>query len=133
MLEAVAKARRSGGMKRKAAAATETTTAASAPSARRVLIIGSEALPFSKTGGLADVLGALPAALARLGWDVTVAVPKYRGTADGTLLERFPVTVGGFTRDVSFVEAPLGDGARAWLVDCPDLFDRDALYGAGGV
>jgi starch synthase len=102
-------------------------------SPRRVLIIGSEALPFSKTGGLADVLGALPAALARLGWDVTVAVPKYRGVADGTLLERFPVTVGGFTRDVSFVEAPLSDGARAWLVDCPDLFDREALYGVGGV
>ena len=99
---------------------------------RRVLIIGSEALPFSKTGGLADVLGALPAALARLGWDVTVAIPKYRGGADGTLLERFPVTVGGFTRDVSFIEAPLDDGARAWLVDCPDLFDRDALYGTGG-
>ena len=42
----------------------------------RVLMIGSEALPFAKTGGLADVLGALPPALARLGWDATVALPK---------------------------------------------------------
>ena len=40
-----------------------------------VLIIGSEALPFAKTGGLADVLGALPSALARLGWDVTLVLP----------------------------------------------------------
>src|SRR6266850_2061190 len=67
-----------------------------------VLIIGSEAQPFAKTGGLADVLGALPPALARLGWNVTLALPRYRG-----------------------VEA----GARAILIDCPDLYDREALYG----
>ena len=51
--------------------------------AASVLIIGSEALPFAKTGGLADVLGALPPALARLGWDVTVALPRYRGVDGG--------------------------------------------------
>ena len=49
------------------------------PPRRSVLIIGSEAVPFAKTGGLADVLGALPAALARLGWSVTLMVPRYRG------------------------------------------------------
>src|SRR5262245_55660157 len=122
MLRTVAKARRSGGMKRKLAATVETTATTLTPTPRRVLIIGSEALPFAKTGGLADVLGALPAALARLRWDVTVAIPKYRGVAGGSVLEQFPVTVGGFTRQVTFVEAPLGDGARACLVDCPDLF-----------
>src|SRR5437764_9046356 len=91
-----------------------------APSDRpEVLLIGSEAQPFAKTGGLADVLGALPSALARLGWDVTVALPRYRGVSDGTLRETFPVSVGGFTRDVGFYDAPLGDGARALLVDCP--------------
>lgn len=95
---------------------------------RRVLIIGSEAQPFSKSGGLADVLGTLPPALARLGWDVTFAVPRYRGGSTGSIVAQFPVTVGGFKRDVAFGEAPLGDGARAWLVDCPDLFDREALY-----
>ena len=61
---------------------------------RSVLMIGSEAVPFSKTGGLADVLGALPAALGRLGWDVTVALPRYRGVTAGTLVERVPVSVG---------------------------------------
>src|SRR5882757_6128124 len=98
-------------------------------SSRSVLIIGSEAQPFAKTGGLADVLGALPPALARLGWDTTLALPRYRGVAAGVRLETFPVTVGGYTRDAAFYEAPLADGARALLVDCPDLFDRDALYG----
>src|SRR6266508_1327582 len=95
---------------------------------RSVLIIGSEAQPFAKTGGLADVLGALPAALARLGWDVTVALPKYRGVSAGTLVETFPITVGGYVRDGGFFDAPVADGARALLVDCPDLYDREGLY-----
>src|SRR6266540_1865739 len=107
---------------------------ASAPEAvarqRRVLFVGSEAMPFAKTGGLADVLGALPPAVARLGWDVTVAIPKYGGMRQGTEIDRFPVTVGGFTRDVGFVDVPLSDGARALLVDCPDLYERAGLYGA---
>ena len=96
-----------------------------------VLIIGSEALPFAKTGGLADVLGALPPALARLGCDVTLALPKYRGISAGRESERFAMTLGGYTADVGFVEAPLADGARALLVDCPDLYDREGLYGIG--
>jgi starch synthase len=94
-------------------------------------MIASEALPFSKTGGLADVLGALPLALAKLGWLVTVVSPKYRGVDAGTLVDRFPVGVGGFTRDVGFHEVALGEHVSAVLVDCPDLFDRDALYGIG--
>src|SRR6185503_14238580 len=92
--------------------------------ATSVLIIGSEAVPFAKTGGLADVLGALPPALARLGWDVTLALPKYQGIVADRLREHFPVTVGGYSADVQFFEAPLGDGARAILVDEPGLYDR---------
>jgi starch synthase len=99
---------------------------------RSVLMIGSEAQPFAKTGGLADVLSSLPSALARLGWDVVVALPKYRGVSAGVLADEFPVTVGDYTRDVRFFEAPLADGACALLVDCPDLFDRDGVYGAHG-
>jgi starch synthase len=100
--------------------------------ARRVLIIGSEALPFAKTGGLADVLGALPSALARLGWDVTLVLPRYRAIAAGDLVERFTVTVGGYIADARFYEAALDDSARAILVDVPDLYDRDAIYGVTG-
>jgi starch synthase len=96
-------------------------------------MIGSEAVPFAKTGGLADVLGALPPALARLGWDVTLALPRYRGVTAGTLIERVPVSVGGYTRDVGLFDAPLADGARALLVECPDLYDRESLYAEGTV
>jgi starch synthase len=94
-----------------------------------VLLIGSEAHPFAKSGGLADVLGALPRALARLGWSATVALPRYRGIVAGAPVERMPIAVGGFTHDVVYFEAQMGDGARALLVDCPELFDRGALYG----
>jgi starch synthase len=100
----------------------------STPSA---LIIGSEAVPFVKTGGLADVLGALPPALASLGWDVTLVLPRYRGVDAGSLVERFPISVGGYTADIGFFEAPLG-GARAILVDCPDLYHRDEIYAPRG-
>src|SRR5215467_10621019 len=97
---------------------------------RSVLIIASEMQPFAKTGGLADVLGALPLALARLGWDATVVLPRYRGITAGTRVEAFPVSVGGFVRAVGFDEASVADGARAILVDCPDLYDREAFYGS---
>src|SRR5215470_98002 len=99
---------------------------------RSVLAIGSEAVPFAKTGGLADVLGALPPAIARLGWAVTLVLPRYRGVDSGSLVDTFPVSVGGYTRDVGFFEAPLADGVRAVLIDCPDLYDRDELYAPRG-
>src|SRR5213593_166793 len=98
------------------------------PAPPSVLIVGSEAVPFAKTGGLADVLGALPLALARLGWRVTVALPRYRGVDDGTEVARFTMPVGGSVLDVGFFEAPLASGARAILVDCPAVYDREGPY-----
>src|SRR6476620_2777633 len=97
-------------------AETERFAAPEMPGAPAVLMIGSEALPFSKTGGLADVLGALPQALARLGWNVTVVLPRYRGTAAGTLVDRMALRIGGYQTDARFFEAPMGDGARAILI-----------------
>ena len=49
-------------------------------------MIASEAQPFSKTGGLADVATALPKALGRLGHDVTLITPRYRGVTDGPVV-----------------------------------------------
>src|SRR5580700_1427483 len=100
---------------------------------RWVLMIASEALPFAKTGGLADVIGALPRALARLGWDVTVALPRYRGITSGSLVLQLPLTIGGVTRAIGIFEEPVAEGVRALFVDCPELYDRAELYGEGGV
>ena len=97
----------------------------------RIVMIASEAQPFSKTGGLGDVAGALPRALGRLGHDVTVVTPRYRGIASGPSVSA--VTVGFAGRPVTgdLVEMALAEGVRAVLVDCPLLYDRAGIYTDG--
>lgn len=95
-----------------------------------VLMVTSEARPFAKTGGLADVCGALPLALARLGHRVTIVLPRYRGTdVDGTHAMSVDVPLGMNHYPVRFIEHPLADGVTAVLVEAPGLYDRDGLYG----
>lgn len=97
-----------------------------------VLQIASEALPFSKTGGLADVTAALSLALERLGHRVTLVMPRYRCVAvSGAPVREGAVVLGGRRFDVTYFEHPLGERARAILVECPELYDRDGLYGIG--
>src|SRR5580765_7792067 len=102
------------------------------PAQRSVLMIGSEALPFSKTGGLADVLGALPVALARLGWQVTLVVPRYRGVTAGVEVGRLRLDVGGYHTEVGLFEEALPGGVRVLLVDEPRLYDRESYYAVNG-
>ena len=52
----------------------------------RILFVASEGLPFSKTGGLADVVEALPKALVAQGHEVAVVLPRYRGTKAGAVV-----------------------------------------------
>jgi starch synthase len=96
-----------------------------------ILMVGSEALPFSKTGGLADVLGALPLALGRLGHRVTLVTPKYRDVQAQGVARTIQMSGVGVA-DTQLIEQPLAENVRAVLVDRPELFDRDSLYGAGG-
>jgi starch synthase len=95
-------------------------------------MIASEAYPFSKTGGLADVASALPKALGRLGHQVTLVTPRYRGVESGTVVDRSVVEVAGTRFDVAFGELPLGPGARVLLLDVPPLFDRAGIYNEDG-
>ena len=96
----------------------------------RVLMVASEGEPFAKTGGLADVLGALPRALVRLGHEVDVVMPRYRGI-EAEPIGRVTVTLGGMVVDAAILAATR-DGVRTVFVDHPDYFDRDYLYGASG-
>ena len=93
-------------------------------------MVTPEARPFAKTGGLADVCGALPLALARLGHRVTVVLPKYRGTetsgGEGTAAD---VPFGLHSYPVTFIEQRVTEGVNAVLVEAPALYDRDGLYG----
>ena len=97
-----------------------------------IVMIASEAVPFAKTGGLADVLGALPRALARLGHQVTLCLPRYRGAPPGEVAGEFDVSLSGRTLRPRFERHEVATGVGAVLVDCPALYDRDALYGIGG-
>src|ERR1700690_3741475 len=101
----------------------------------RILMVASEASPFAKTGGLGDVLGALPAALARRGEDVAVVLPLYRAAKIGLhqrILSNVPLTMGPHQLFAS-VDKPIYDGVRDYFVDCPRLYDRAGIYGEGVV
>ena len=91
-------------------------------------MIASEAQPFSKTGGLADVATALPKALGRLGHDVTLVTPRYRGITAGSLVDRVSLEVAGHRLSANVYEEALGPGARVLLLDCPELYDRSGIY-----
>jgi starch synthase len=93
-------------------------------------MITPEARPFAKTGGLADVAGALPPALARLGHRVTVVLPKYRGVGVEGTGTAADIPFGDARYPVRFLEHPLSDRVDAVLIDAPDLYDRDGLYGS---
>jgi len=102
------------------------------PGNLRILMIASEAQPFSKTGGLADVVAALPKALGRLGHDVTVVTPRYRGAPEGPVAGAVSLEIAGYRFRARLLEHPLGPGARALLLDCPELYDRAGIYYEAG-
>src|SRR5688572_2029569 len=96
----------------------------------RILMVASEAIPYAKTGGLADVLGALPAALARLGHAVDVVIPRYRGITVGEPIGRVTVAMAGRLVDAAIV-AHHAAGVRMLFIDQPHYFHREFLYGVG--
>jgi starch synthase len=101
----------------------------------RILMVAAEAAPFVKTGGLADVLGALPAALAQRGEEVAVVLPRYRVAqiaADERILSDTPLWVGP-RRFVVSIDQVVHGGVRYFFVDCPALYDRPGIYNDGGV
>ncbi len=99
-----------------------------------VFVVTSEAHPFAKTGGLAEVAAALPDALGRLGHTVTLVVPRYRGVdAAGAETTRASVRLGSRVHEVAFHAKAVSPGVTAVLVDIPELFDRRGLYGEDGL
>ncbi len=101
----------------------------------KILVAASEAVPFCKTGGLADVVGALTQRLGELGHDVCLFLPKYRAIRAAPL-------EGGMTR---WIKVPFAGGAAdvglrflhrhgvsVYFVDYPLFFDREGLYGNAG-
>ena len=99
----------------------------------KVLFVASEAAPFIKTGGLADVMGALPKALQALGIEPALVIPNYEGV--GEEYKNAMETVFEGSVDLSWRNQYLGvkklvqDGIPVYFIDNEYYFKRDKLYG----
>lgn len=104
----------------------------------KILLAGSELTPLARTGGLGDVLEALPAALEAEGHEVSVVLPCYRGLlADRKLRPRntgvkLGVQIGGKRVEAEIFEAKTVEGVQLFLVRQDEYFDRAGLYGEDG-
>jgi starch synthase len=99
----------------------------------RILFVASEGLPFSKTGGLADVVEALPKSLVAQGHDVAVVLPRYRTTQiKNVVIKSLTVPMGTSLRFPAIADGGRLAGVQYFFVDDPQYFDRDQLYGVGG-
>ena len=98
----------------------------------RVAFISSEVVPFAKTGGLADVAGALPKALRKHNVDAVIILPLYqqvdRNLLSNKVIENVPIDWRGHTRLTRVFQSDAA-GAPAYLVDAPEYFSRSTIYG----
>ncbi|HEX7446934.1 MAG TPA: glycogen/starch synthase, partial [Pirellulales bacterium] len=103
-----------------------------------ILLAASEAVPFAKTGGLADVVAALPAALERLGHRAVVFLPGYRGAlGGGQAIEpthvRVSVPIGSKTVEGTLLKSRLPDSqVDVYFIKQDEYYLRDELYGVNG-
>ncbi|MBV9343977.1 MAG: glycogen synthase [Gammaproteobacteria bacterium] len=101
----------------------------------RICLLASEVAPLSKTGGLADVAGALGKVLSAEAHDVRLFTPAYSsidlracGARPVPALQKLQLSVGTHSFTYAVLAAELPGGAPAYLIDCPALFARPTLY-----
>jgi len=100
----------------------------------KILFAAAEVVPFAKTGGLADVAGALPKVLAEQGHDVRIVMPRY-GSIDGAkyglrpVTEPFPIPHGKEEIQISIEQSDAIEGVPTYFIRNDYLYDRDSLYG----
>ena len=103
-----------------------------------ILMVASEAIPFAKTGGLADVVGSLPVELSRLGHRVSLMLPAYRQAMNcGQPIEptglSLDIPIGNKIVSGSLLRSVLPDSnVPVYLVQQDEYFDRDELYRHAG-
>ncbi|HEU5349735.1 MAG TPA: glycogen/starch synthase, partial [Ktedonobacterales bacterium] len=100
----------------------------------RVLVVAAEAVPYVKTGGPADVIGALPQALRKLGHDVRLALPLYKSIDPErwhlkTVSDELAVPISQRSEQVRVREVADPDGMPVYFIDAPHYFQREKLYG----
>lgn len=101
----------------------------------KIAFAASECVPFAKTGGLADVVGALGPELAKLGHQVTTWLPFYprvRQHISGEpeyIIRSITIPFLHYNRFAGIIDGGKRDGVQFYFVDCPELFARPELYG----
>ena len=104
----------------------------------QVVFAASECTPFAKTGGLADVVGALPRELVKLGHEVSVFLPfysrvrKHIAGEPKNAIRSLTIPFRFYNRFVGVVDGGRRDGVQYYFIDSPELFDRKELYGPSG-
>lgn len=100
-----------------------------------IVFAASECVPFAETGGLGDVVGALPAELVKLGHEVTVYIPLYAAVRPhikgqwNYAVRSITIPFEYYNRFVGIVDGGQRGGVQYYFVDCPEMFDREGLYG----
>jgi starch synthase len=103
----------------------------------KIMFVGSEAVPFAKTGGLGDVIGALPKPLQALGCDIRVILPKYQDIPEAYKKEMQKHITAEWTMQLGWRQQYCGiqqldmDGITYYFVDNEYYFKRGGLYGYG--
>jgi len=87
----------------------------------RIAMMASEAVPFAKTGGLADVIGALPLALEYCGHEIIVIIPAYKCISEAKL------KITRVSRDIT--SSVIGKNIKVFFIENKSYFNRDGLYG----
>jgi starch synthase len=103
----------------------------------RILLASSEVHPYSKTGGLADMVACLGKALNRLGHDITILTPLHRGIADAyrdlkRVTPDLMIPLGHRRVPAELWSRQVAVGERVLFVGQPEYFDRPALYTQNG-
>src|SRR5258708_34477284 len=98
-----------------------------------IVFAASECAPWAKTGGLADVVSALPRTLAKFGHKVSVFIPYYRQVAQAVpnppgVLQSVTIPFPLYNPLARILDRPVGAPGQTSFVGCPQLFDREKLY-----
>jgi len=98
-----------------------------------IVFAASECAPWAKTGGLADVVSALPRTLVKLGHKVSVFIPYYRQVAKAVpravvALPSVTIPYPSYNRFVRILDGGVTEGVQMYFVDSPEFFDRESFY-----
>jgi len=98
-----------------------------------IVFAASECAPWAKTGGLGDVVSALPRTLVKMGHKVSVFIPYYRQVAKSVphppvVLPSVTIPYPSYNRFVRILDGGLAEGVQMYFVDSPEFFDRENFY-----